>query len=314
MIEKIQFLKSIFSKYKIDRNEENIAIPCPKCKSSKLKLSIHIASGKSHCWVCGFKTGSIKKVLTLTGNSSKNIYAKKVYNKKDSTTSEDAEEASLELPDNLVPIFSKSKIRDPDFKAVIKYLASRGLSGKDMTRYRVMTGRTGKFKRTVFFPSFDAVGDLNFYVARTIDEGAFRKYINANVKKKEIIFNEIDVDWASELILVEGVFDAIKVNKNVVPLLGSDMSASHKLFKMIVRNKTPVTLCLDPDAILKQNKIARMLTSYQIKVQTVNITGYEDVGSMTKKQFAEIYNKRKDWVNSDLLFSKINQIRSGSLI
>jgi len=314
MTEKIQFLKSIFDKYKIDRNEENIAIPCPKCKSNKLKLSIHIVSGKSHCWVCGFKTGSIKKVLTLTGNSSKKAYAKKLYNKKEAIDSEEEEEATLELPNNLVPIFSKSKIRDPDFKAVIKYLTSRGLSTRDITRYRVMTGRTGKFKRTVFFPSFDAVGDLNFYVARTIDDGAFRKYINANVKKKEIIFNEIDIDWSEELILVEGVFDAIKVNKNVVPLLGSDMSTSHKLFKMIVRNKTPTTLCLDPDAILKQNKIARMLTSYQIKVQTINITGYEDVGSMTKEQFMKLYEKKKDWVNSDLLFSKINQIRSGSLI
>ena len=69
--------------------------------------------------------------------------------------------------------------------------------------------------------------------------------------KKQIIFNELNIKWDEELTIVEGPFDLTKSNFNTTCLLGSSLNESYELFKKIVKNKTPVLLGLDPDAMTK---------------------------------------------------------------
>ena len=49
------------------------------------------------------------------------------------------------------------------------------------------TTKVGKYARRIIVPSFDTSGELNFFVARTIDKKNSYKYINAPVDKKSII-------------------------------------------------------------------------------------------------------------------------------
>ena len=103
-------------------------------------------------------------------------------------------------------------------------------------------------------PSFDDEGDISYFVARSYNGDSY-KYKNPRVSKN-ITFNELYVDWNSDLIIVEGIFDAL-VAGNAVPILGSTLRADSKLIREIVRHDTPIYIALDPDARDKENKIIK---------------------------------------------------------
>ena len=88
--------------------------------------------------------------------------------------------------------------------------------------------------------------------------------------------------------MVEGVFDAL-VAGNAVPILGSTLRSGSELLRKIVRNDTPIYVALDPDAADKERRIIKMLLEYDIELHKIDVTGYEDVGSMPH----EVFEQRK---------------------
>jgi len=67
------------------------------------------------------------------------------------------------------------------------------------------------------------------------------KYKNPDASK-DVVFNELNIDWKDKIFLVEGVFDAIKAGTDSVPLLGSTLNENSKLFQKIVENDTAIYL------------------------------------------------------------------------
>ena len=132
------------------------------------------------------------------------------------------------------------------------------------------------------------------------------KYMNASVSKTSIIFNEINVNWKKELLLVEGPFDLMKCPKNATCLLGSSLTNDMKLFKKIVENKTTVYLALDSDVYYKTLKIANLLYSYDIETFIVDTRSANDVGDMSLEQFKELLSSAKLYEKEDTLLSKIS--------
>jgi len=102
---------------------------------------------------------------------------------------------------------------------------------------------------------------------------------------KNVIFNELSIDWDEPLILVEGIFDAIVAGSNAIPILGSTLRDNTKLFQAIVLNDTPVYLALDEDADKKVNQIIKNLLKYDIEVFKIETSDIEDIGSITKGEF-----------------------------
>ena len=88
------------------------------------------------------------------------------------------------------------------------------------------------------------------------------------------------------IVLVEGVFDAFKAD-NAVPLLGSSLRQDSRLFQEIVKHDTPVYIALDPDAEKKALRLIKALISYDVEIYKVDISGFKDVGEMTREQFLE---------------------------
>ena len=160
-------------------------------------------------------------------------------------------------------------------------------------------------------PSFDADGKLNFYTGRAIDDNAFRKYMNCDAEKKSIIFNEINIDWTNELSLVEGPFDLTKCDDNATCLLGSSLSEDSKLFHQIYKHKTPIVLALDKDMQSKTwQRIARMLSSYDIPVKVLNLGSFKDVGEMTREQFKDAKLHAIKWDRTSALLMKISGMKT----
>ena len=183
----------------------------------------------------------------------------------------------------------------------------------DIARWRILTCPTGQFRRRVIVPSFDSEGNLNYYIARAIDDMG-PKYKNADAKKNEIIFNEIDIDWSKPIILVEGIFDAIKAPENAVPVLGSYLSRNSLLYNRIVANQCEVYLSLDPDMKDKAHKIADLLKRAGCEVYISFAPRESDLGDMSKAEVRKLLMKSEPYSKETDLYYRISKIKSGSIV
>jgi DNA primase len=221
------------------------------------------------------------------------------------------EEQPFELPPGLIPLYRPSK--DPDVQAAMRYLASREVHEEDVFRWRLHTHTRGFLRRHVVFPSFDSEGNPNYFVARAIDEVDF-KYRNAKIPKKSIIFNEIDINWKSTVILVEGVFDALNCPENTIPILGSTIPRSSLLYNKLMEHQSDVIVALDPDLPDKTHRICKDLESAGCSIRYCFAPKGKDFGSMKKEEVIRKIEKAKRYDYNARINHKINMIRSGSII
>ena len=315
---RISLVQRAFGTSILDRDGVNVAVSCvnSKCSSygnaAKKKLCLRVDNEFFHCWVCGMRGKGLayffKKYKPRFYEIASNIFEKKVREKKED------ELPPVTLPENFSLLAALAKRADPDLKACRNYLYNRGFSDRDLWYFRLGAVSSGRFRRRIIIPSFDGEGTLNYFTARAIDEDVGRKYMNPRVKRSEIIFNEINIDWSDELTIVEGPFDLMKANQNCTCLLGSSLSEKHFLFQRIAANKTPVLLSLDPDAKKKTQDIAKLLSSFDVDVRVADVSPYSDVGEMPLGEFEKYRNEANPWSDMDRLRSMIDSIKSGSLI
>lgn len=263
---------------------------CPSCNHHKKKLSVNFEKNVFKCWVCDYSGKSLRRIVKKHG---------KFYHIRDwSQISDDVERKDLDLDlFNEEQEVDEQRVKIPDeFKSLANknksidslpargYLRDRGITKKDMVRWKIGYCADGPYSGRVVVPSFGMSGHCNYFVARSYDKN-WRKYLNPNVGK-DIIFNELYIDWDSDLVLVEGIFDAIVAGPNSVPILGSTLKEDSRLFRKIVEHDATVYLALDPDAEKKTNRICKKFLEYGIEVRKVPIAPYSDVGEMTKEEFS----------------------------
>jgi len=88
------------------------------------------------------------------------------------------------------------------------------------------------------------------------------------------------------------------------------LSEDSALFSQIYKHMTPVVLALDSDMVAKSwQRIARMLSSYDIPVKIIELGSFKDVGEMTKKQFLQAKASAKTWDRTDALLMKMRSIQ-----
>ena len=110
------------------------------------------------------------------------------------------------------------------------------------------------------------------------------------------------------MVIVEGVFDAIVIGDNAIPILGSTLREDSLLFQALAVHDTPVYVALDSDAEKKAQWIIRSMMKYDLEVKKINLEHYEDIGSMSKEVFLEKLSMAEE-VNSDMYFLE-KQLRS----
>lgn len=323
--EKISFIES-FVNSSLGKDGININVWCPFCKhpsKNKLKMSIHLENNIYHCWLCEKKGSNvpylISKLNPLKHEESKKYFSYKKSNSEysdilSSLTShsiydnhQESIDEIVDFPDDFKLIANYFNSYDPDVRDIFKYAVKRGFNKHKLWMLKAGFSNKQDFKRSMIIPSLDSQGNVNFYTSRRIDattKDGF-KYKNAQVQKKNIIFNEINIDWSLPLTLVEGPLDLIKTNDNATCLLGSSLTEDMNLFKKIVENKTKIYLALDSDVYNKSIYIADLLSSYDIEVYIVDTRIAEDVGDMTRQQFESVYDSAKPYNKKSKLLSKI---------
>lgn len=307
-------LTAAFGQGAISRDGINYAVSCPACdghKKNKRKLEVRLDDARYHCWVCGIKGSDVRYLirkyrpdLSDRTSSVKLLKNVKVH---------DEEEIKLQLP-NGTHLLGVTSSKDPDMAATRRYLYRRGLTPIDLMRWRILGTPVGSFRRKAIIPSFDIDGKLNYYVARSVDDlGSFR-YKNAKVSKENVIFNEIDVNWNKTIILVEGVFDAIKCPENTIPILGSSLSKKSLLYKKLSIHQSDCIVALDPDLKMKAYKLASSLSRAGCNVQVVFAPKGKDMGDLNKDQAKKVIANAKQYTDIMRLTQKINEIQSGSIL
>ena len=243
-------LESILGKGQ-KRARDNYAFHCPFCNHRKPKLEINMGTTEDgnnpwECWVCETKGRTIRSLLKQLKTPREQAQEVLKYLPKGSEI-EYKQLSILELPKEFQPLWIASKT-SVIANTVRRYLYERGLTEHDFIKYNVGYATTGEYGGRIIFPSYNASNQLNYFVARTYD-GNYFKYKNPEVSK-DIIFYENLINWNEPIILCEGVFDAIAIRRNVIPILGK--SISHSLIKKIITSKVnDIYIALDKDALKK---------------------------------------------------------------
>ena len=315
--EKLEYLKGCFGEnYQLSRSGDNVAFQCPACGrgTEKLKFSICLETFMCHCWVCDIKGKTPYFIIKKYCDSDRAERFKRMF--KIRINDEDVDEPIVDVvrfPNKFKMLATIKNPRDPDLRDCLRYLKSRGVTEELLWRHKIGTFVGRRLTRRVVFPSFDSKGILNYYVSRTIDGNGFPKYLNCKADKTSIVFDEAKIDWKKELMIVEGVFDMIKCGLNTTCLLGSSLNEKHKLFHMIVKNKTPVILALDADMLSKTYRIAKELSSYDVQVKIFDLGGYQDIGSMSSEIVRQKCKSAPIYSSESRLHHLIGTISSGSL-
>ena len=271
------------------RARDNYAFHCPFCNHRKPKLEINMATNEEgqnpwECWVCQTRGRSIRSLLKQLKTPREQAQDILKYLPKGSQI-EYKQLSIVELPKEYQPLYTASNT-SVIANLVKKYLYERGLTDNDFIKYSIGYCTSGEYGGRVIIPSYSESNQLNFFIARTYD-GNYYKYKNPETSK-DIVFFENFINWKAPIILCEGVFDAIAIRRNVIPLLGKSVSTS--LYKKIITSEVQdIYVALDTDARDKAIQIAEQFLNQGKRVFLINLPDKDpsEMGFRTFTQFIQ---------------------------
>ena len=287
------------------RARDNYAFHCPFCNHRKPKLEINMATNEEghnpwECWVCQTRGRTIRSLLRQLKTPRAQAADILKYLPKGSEV-EYKGLSIIELPKEYQPLYQASST-SVIANLVKKYLYERGLTDNDFIKYGIGYCTSGEYGGRVVIPSYSESGSLNFFVARSYD-GNYFKYKNPEASK-DIIFFESLINWNAPIILCEGVFDAIAIRRNAVPILGKSLSKS--LYKkLITSNVKEIYIALDTDARDRALEIAEDLLNQGKMVYMVDLPG-KDPSEMGFKAFTQFIQTAEELDFSKMMLHKLD--------
>ncbi len=239
----------------------NHSFTCPFCHHKTPKLEVNLIPNKKnenlwHCWVCDAKGKTLFSMFKrLKVSPEKRTQLSEILGTTDKYDTIVAS-SSVELPKEYKPLYNLTK-SDIHARHALAYLKKRGLTMVDILKYQIGYCENGRYANKIIIPTYNAEGQLDYFVARSFEKEPSRKY-DAPSSDKNIIGFENMINWNVPIVLCEGAFDAIAIKRNAVPLFGKNIS--QKLMqKLVTSDIKKVYLALDSDAIKSTYKIAEQL-------------------------------------------------------
>ena len=190
----------------------------------------------------------------------------------------------------VTPLLLQFEDGNPEYWNALNYIRKRRITREDILRYNIGYCESGPYSKMVIIPSYDKDGILNFFTGRSYYNDATFKHKNPKVSK-DIIGFELYIDWDQPITVVEGVFDALAVKRNAIPLFGKIVL--EKLKKAVVQHKVKnINIALDKDARSKALQSCEYFINNGVSVTLIDL-------------------KEED--PSDLGFSKVNTLIQDSI-
>ena len=301
--ELLELLEQVFGNgYKLKNGE--IAFHCKFCNHHKKKLQVNLENQRWHCWVCnagGQKIIQLLKKLNVSKNIIKNILELLDEYVSYDKQKEKETQHGLTLPKCYKPLYkhSDSLVRNH----ALKYLKHRGITQREIIRYQIGYCDDGIYTNRVIIPSYSSEGDLNYFVARDIFPDSKMKYKNPPVSRNIIPF-ELFVSWEHPIVLCEGVFDAIAIKRNAIPLLGK-FPSKKLVMKIIESGVKDIYIALDEDAKEDALKLSEFMIGYGKNVYLMDMDT-KDPSDLGFREFWKQIEVTKQTNFSDLIRSRLN--------
>ena len=252
------------------------------------------------CWVCQTKGRTIRSLLKQLNTPKDQAALILKYLPKGSEI-EYTGTSIVELPKEYQRL-DEATNTSVVANLVKKYLYDRGLTDNDFIKYGIGYCTSGEYGGRVILPSYSGSNRLNYFVGRSFD-GNYFKYKNPE-SSKDIIFYENLINWDCPIILCEGVFDAIAIRRNAIPILGK--SISNELWRKILTSKlTDIYIALDLDAQDAALKMAEKFIAAGFRVFLIELPG-KDPSEMGFQDFTKLVQNAIELDFSKIMLQKLN--------
>jgi DNA primase len=283
----------------------DVAYYCPICKHKNAKLMVNVKTGNYNCFTCHPKTTGKSPVSLLKkiGSPSEAIIEMKGYFVNDTTLIKAEEEVKLvHLPKEFINLIDTSDTCLEKRQAVT-YLKKRGVSSIDIVKYNIGYCKTGRYRNKVIIPSYNSNGRLNYFIARSFEKEPKLKIDSPECKKSELIGFEYYINWNTPVILCEGIFDAMAIKRNAIPLFGKTISKA-LMIKLLQSDVQTVYLALDDDAIRESIDHAQKLLDLGKEVYIIKLEG-KDPSELGFENMISCLQLAKPLTATDLLLLKM---------
>ena len=267
----------------------------------KPKLQINIVSQKWHCWVSNQGGHSIYSLFKKINADSRYFTELKdlvfIPSKSDDKTES---KIIVSLPREFLPLWvmNKSLYRNQ----AKSFLHKRGITDVDIKKYKIGFCDSGLYEGRIIIPSYDDKGLLNYFVGRSF-VGEKMKYKNPNVSRDIVPFDWY-VAWSKPIVLCEGVFDAISIRSNAIPML-SKKPSKNLLRKIFEKNVKTIYIALDDDAKKDAYDMSEFFRDFGIDCKVVKLPTDKDPNDLGWKKITTLIHSTESASFSDSIQAKL---------
>ena len=284
----------------------NYAYHCPFCYHQKPKLEVNLTENREgknpwHCWACDTRGTTIYSLFKQLKVDVSKFTELKSLVKTSKSIKETQVVSSISLPNEYINLYA-GNLSDISARHALAYLKKRHIGKYDILKYNIGYCKDGLYKNMIIIPTYDIDGRLNYFTARSFEKEPYIKYRNPPASR-DIIPNEHLINWNIPIVICEGLFDAIAIKRNAVPLLGKNIQSS--LMKKIVTSVVDkIYIALDRDAIKQALKFCERLMAEGKEVYLVDLQD-KDPSEMGFENFTKLIQKTVPLTYYDLMEQKL---------
>ena len=282
----------------------NHAFHCPFCKHHKPKLEIDPNTGFYNCWTCqpATKGRNLVNLLKKVHATSEQIAEMRSYFPDGKGEQSEKSYEVVELPKEFESL-TKMSTKLP-YRQAKSYIQKRGLTDVDIIKYNIGYCETGKYRNSIIVPSYNENGRLNYFISRSFEKDPSRKYNAPSCNKNDLIGFEYLINWKVPVILCEGIFDAIALKRNAIPLFGKTIPKA-LMMKLVQSDVKTVYISLDRDALKEALRYARQLLDLGKDVYLIELEG-KDPSDIGFENMTTLLHKAKQLSYKDIMSKLMN--------
>ena len=284
----------------------NSSYHCPFCHHHKPKMEVNLTENKEgknpwHCWACDVKGTTIYSLFRQLKVEANKFIELKSLVKTSKSIKHTQVVNSVSLPKEFISLID-ANLSEIKTRHAMAYLKSRNINQHDILKYNIGYCETGLYANMIIIPTYDKDGRLNYFTARSFEKDPYIKYRNPSASR-DIIPNEHLINWRVPIVICEGLFDAIAIKRNAIPLLGKNIQSS--LMKKIVTSLVDkIYIALDKDAMKQALRFCENLMAEGKEVYLVDMQD-KDPSEMGFKNFTKLIQSTTPLTYSGLLERKL---------